>query len=449
MSDCSGISDIIQKVVIDYRKALHAYVDNRVDKLIGIAQDVVRIPSENKAPQGFEQACQEYIEGRLREHGWSPSLYTPDQAPGIADHPLFWKGRDYASRPNLAAVRKGRGRGKSLILSGHIDTVPAGSQQWQHEPFSGVVEGNRLYGRGSNDMKSGIAANLFVAEALTELGVELQGDLTFESVVDEEFGGVNGTLAGRLMGYRADAAIISEPTALRVCPAQRGGRTVDITFRAPNTGILGGPAGAGVVDQLRVFLDELRSFSEMRLQTAPIHRLYEHLHNPVPVTVTRVFTAPWGTTEPTNTPSECRVQLFWQCMPGERVADVDGQFFGWFEQMISSHPTTFAERPTTEFPIRWLPASALTPDHELVQELSFTASRLLNDQPLVQGIEGPCDLYVFHEFGIPAVLWGVSGGNTHNPDEYVNIDSLVSATKVLLAFVCQWCGVVGPGEISS
>ena len=104
-------------------------------------------------------------------------------------------------------------------------------------------------------MKAGIASNLFVVETLSELGIELAGDLTFESVVDEEFGGVNGTLAGRLMGYNGDAAILSEPTSTRVCPAQRGGRTVHITFAAPNGGILAPARGSDVTEQLRLFLN--------------------------------------------------------------------------------------------------------------------------------------------------------------------------------------------------
>ena len=240
---------------------LSTYVEERTDRLVAIARDLVRIPSENRAPQGAEFGCQEYLASRLRRAGWTPKLYTPDEVPGIAAHPLFWPGRDYAQRPNLASFRKGTGGGRSLVLSGHIDTVPAGSAPWTHSPFSGQIEGNRLYGRGAVDMKAGIASNLFVVETLSELGIDLAGNLTFEAVVDEEFGGVNGTLAGRLMGYNGDAAILSEPTATRVCPAQRGGRTVHLTFTAPNGGILAPAHGAGVAEQV-LHLFRLRGFGD-------------------------------------------------------------------------------------------------------------------------------------------------------------------------------------------
>ena len=78
----------------------------------------------------------------------APTLYTPSEAPHIDKHSIFWPGRDYTNRPNVNAVRRGSGGGRSLILSGHIDTVPVGAAAWTRDPFGGAIEGNRLYGRG-------------------------------------------------------------------------------------------------------------------------------------------------------------------------------------------------------------------------------------------------------------------------------------------------------------
>ena len=289
-------------------------------------------------------------------------------------------------------------------------------------------------------MKAGDAANLFVAEALHGLGLRLAGDLVIEAVVDEEFGGVNGTLAGRLAGYNGDAAIISEPTTLRICPANRGGRTVNITFRGSG-GIMGlAKPGAGAVDQLGRFLAALGDFSTRRRASAAVHPLYRHTGDHVPVSVNKVFTAPWGFNEPPTVPETCRVELFWQAMPGETVEEIDRQFFTWFDQMLAAAPDVFVVRPEIEYPIRWLPGSAISPHEPLVTELSAAAEAALGKPPLVQGIEAPCDMYVFHGMGIPAVLWGATGANAHNPDEYVEIDSVVAAAKALLLFVCRWCG---------
>lgn len=417
------------------------YAERSRDRLFTLIAELVRRNSENTPPTGNEGECQRYAASVLREAGFKTDIYELDEVAGLSDHPLFLAGRDYRGRPNVGARRKGRGGGRSLILSGHVDTVPRGTQPWTRDAFGGEIEGDRLYGRGSNDMKAGVAMNLFVAEAIQELDLALAGDLTVETVVDEEFGGVNGTLAGRVRGYVADAAVISEPSFLRICAAQRGGRTVHITFRG--TGGILSESGypAGVVEQVTHFLSELPKFAAQRRRRAQPHPLYSQHADPVPVSVTKIFTAPWGTGEPITTPEECKVELYWQLMPGERRADVEREFFEWFEQMMGSALHLFARKPSLEFPIRWLPGSAIHPSQPVVTELVACASRILKEPPPVVGIEGPCDLYVFHEFSIPAVLWGPRGGNTHGADEYVELDSVAAAAKTLLLFVCQWCGV--------
>ena len=410
------------------------------DRLLAILSDLVRIPSENTPPQGAEQACQEYIASFLSRLGWEVDVYRPDEVAGIHEHPLFWPGRDYTNRPNVTALRRGAGGGRSMLLTGHIDTVPRGSQEWTHDPFGAQVACNRLYGRGSNDMKAGIAAALYVAEVVTTGEIALRGDLLVESVVDEEFGGVNGTLAGRLRGFHADAAIIGEPSGLRICPAQRGGRIVHITFRSGGDIFGDGQDGAGVVAQLTCFLDALPDFARRREQ-APLHPLYAHLKERAPVSVTAISTAPWGTSEPIAIPNECRVELYWQATPGESQQEVEGSFTAWLAEVVAAHPAVFRGQPEVAFPIRWLPGSAIQPSHPLVGELAASARSVLGSDPAVQGMEAPCDMYVFHQaFGTPAVLWGAKGGNAHAADEYVEIDSLVSATATLLDFVRRWCG---------
>jgi acetylornithine deacetylase len=419
------------------------YVDRRAGRLVEIIRDLVRIPSENTPPTGTEGACQEYVAGFLRRQNWQPVVYELGEVAGLREHPLFWPGREYQGRPNVGARRCGVGGGRSLLLSGHIDTVPRGTQVWTHAPFGGEIEGNRLYGRGSNDMKGGVGTNLFVLEVLESLGLRLKGDLVFETVVDEEFGGVNGTLAGRLHGFNAEAAIVSEPSFLRVCPAQRGGRIAHITFHAAGGILTEGASPAGVVDQLTCFLGELRGFAASRRAKAPLHEYYRHCPDPVPVSVMKVVTSPWGTAEPITIPESCKVELDWQAMPGEGQAEIEQEFLAWFRQLTSAHPELFAVAPQIEFPLRWLPGSALPPSEPLVMELAACAARVLGTAPPIAGIEGPCDLFVFHQvFGIPAVLWGARGGNTHAADEYMEIDSAVAAAKALLLFICQRCGVV-------
>ena len=421
---------------------LCSFVEQHSHRLVQILRDLVQIPSENKPPSGSEGACQEYVAGFLREIGWNPRLYALDDVPGLHEHPAFFAGRNYENRPNVGARLEGSGGGRSLLLSGHIDTVPRGSLPWTKDPFGAAVEGNQLFGRGANDMKGGVATNLFVVEALRRLDIELSGDLLFETVVDEEFGGSNGTLAGRLAGFNADAAIISEPSFLRICAGQRGGRTAHVTLRASGGVLTDRSLPAGVVEQLTFLLVKLREFAAWRRGSVKVHELYRHTADPVPVSVTKVFTSPWGTGEPITVPEECKIEIYWQAMPGETQEEIEGEFLRWTESLALAEGGPFDQPPQFTYPLRWLPGSAIAASEPLVTELGDCAKQALGEAPPVTGIEGPCDLYIFQQvMNTPAVLWGGRGGNTHGADEYVEIDSLVKAAQALLIFVCQWCGV--------
>lgn len=422
---------------------LSASVRAGADRLVETISDLVRIPSVNTPPVGTELECQRFVHERLAGLGLETEMYELQEAPGFTTHPVYRPGREYRERPNVSAVWKGAGGGKSLLLSGHIDTVPQGSAEWKRDPFEPVIDGNRLYGLGSNDMKGGIGAFLYAVEILKEAGVKLRGDLMLETIVDEEFGGVNGTLAARLRGYNADAAIICEPSQTMICPAQTGGRTAHITLRANPSGILyEGEAPPKVTDQLYHFLGKVREFAERRRRIAPIHVLYSDTNDPVPAWVTKINCGGWGMKEPITLPTTCQVEFYWQAMPDERQEDIEAQFFSWLDEIVAEQPALFPYKPEVSFPIRWLPGSALEGEPPLVTQLSDAFQSIAGERPKIQGIGGPCDMYVFHQhFNTPAVLFGPKGGNTHAPDEWVEIDSAILTAETLARFICRWCEV--------
>ena len=187
------------------RAAILEWVDAHRADVVGMAQSLVRIPSENKQPHGTEKACQTFVADYLRDLGCRVDIFTPLEVAGLTEHPAYWPGRDYTDRPNVVGVLSSRPGGpvgkdagrRSLLFTGHIDVVPTvgqGHYGW----WDGTVADGKLYGRGANDMKGGIAAYLMAARCIRELGLDLQGDLILETVVDEEFGGAHGTLACRL-----------------------------------------------------------------------------------------------------------------------------------------------------------------------------------------------------------------------------------------------------------
>ncbi len=173
--------------------------------------------------------------------------------------------------------------------------------------------------------------------------------------------------------------------------------------------------------------------------------MYAACADPVPVSITKITTGPWGFREPITNPEECRIEMYWQMMPGEMQEDVEREFFAWLRSLAWKEPQLFPTEPAVELPIRWMPGSFTAAADPLVEAMCASAAAVLGRIPEVAGIEGPCALFLFHEFGMPALLWGPRGGNTHAADEYVELDTLDQAAEALLDMVCRWCGVADQG----
>ena len=174
---------------------------------------------------------------------------------------------NYRGRPNVVGVFKGSGGGRSLIVNGHVDTVtiePAAD--WTRDPFGGEINGDRLFGRGASDMKGGVMAALMALSFLRQAGGELKGDVIFESVVNEEHAG-NGTLDLVRRGFRADGAIVLEPTHNRIAVSHTGGLYWQVTLpgvpRSPGARWEGGTlVGVSAIEKLPVVVSALLALEE-------------------------------------------------------------------------------------------------------------------------------------------------------------------------------------------
>ena len=175
------------------------------EEVASLIQELVRVPTEN--PPGMEKPGAEFIVQKLRQWGIQADL-VPEP---------------YVDRPQAWAQVKGSGKMPTLILNGHIDVVPKGdATQWNYPPFEGRIMGGRIYGRGTSDMKGGLAAMMIVAKILNELKNQLHGRLLLQFAIGEEKG-EPGTkhllLNNELTG---DYGIVLEPTGLRVATAEKG-----------------------------------------------------------------------------------------------------------------------------------------------------------------------------------------------------------------------------------
>jgi acetylornithine deacetylase len=405
------------------------------------------MPSQNLPPEGQELACQEYIAASLRHAGLPVDMYEPDQVPGLVEHPSFWPGRRYAGRPNVSSLLEGKGDGHSLLLTGHVDTVALGDNVWSKPPFGAHIEDGRLYGLGSIDMKGAMGTMLVLFKALAQERVPLAGSLCYESVVDEEEGGVNATIAGRLRHGPMDGAVTPEATELKVYPAARGGLFTNFTFSSGQGTWLevgtSGERGADAVQQIGVFLTHVPELVESR-RRHPVHPLYTSYPDPRPVQITKVYAGGWGQKVPIAVPPEGRVQLAVMTLPGEEREAVLREQEDWLAGLRERIPHVFNPPPQVHFPIRWMPATAMDPAHPLVTTIAGSAARVLGHVPTIVGAPYACDMFALHQmFGMPALLFGPTGGSAHAADEYVELESVFQFAEALLLFVLDWCGTVG------
>lgn len=413
------------------------------DEIVQVMTDMIRLPSENKPPVGFEKQVQQYQADYLQRAGMAVELYQPDQVPGLGEHPEFWPGRDYADRPNLSSTLSGRGGGRSLLLTGHADTVALGENQWSFPPFAAQIHEGRMYGLGASDMKGQMAAMLVMYKTLAELDVPLLGDLCYECVVDEEEAGVNATIAGRLRDGPRDAAIIPEATALDIYPAVRGALICQFTFQAEGTWLEVGKERKQLdaVEQIGLFLthlDDLRG----RLRDWPLPEIYAMYPEPRPVNVTKIYAGGWGSEVPIAVPASGKIELIIQTVPGDdrpRVLQVVQQ---WLDDLVTAHPASFCTPPTLGFARRWMHPSATDAAHPAVELLQNAACRVTGRTHAVKGAPYPCDLWALHRlFNMPAMVFGPTGGNSHAADEYIVMDSVFEFVESLVVFVLEWCGV--------
>jgi acetylornithine deacetylase len=435
-------------------KKIDYWVDTHADEIIDLASRLVQIPSENKPPVGFELACQNYLRKVLNDAGARVDYFFPEEVPGFKESPLYLQGRTYKDRPNVVGTFPGTGGGKSLLLIGHIDTVPREPMPWiESSPFSGEVKNGKLYGRGAYDMKGGMVSMFYGIKCLRDLGVSLKGDVLVESDVDEEYGGSNGTLASRIRGYTADAAIVPEPTNMVVYPVHKGGRWWKINLKGTPGRSFSQEEIVNPIHQMAEIVQILRDFEKER-NTRPdpdIHPLYRDNPNLL-VHIWQVgcegatFSPAPGIDEKehlnvlTGAPSGCYLHVFVETYEGTSEEDLEKEFIGYILSRIEKNPLFKHSKPEFEKKIRYLEGSHIPMDHPLLKSIEKAYHSLSSRPFTVQGAPYQCDVYLLNRYyGIPTAILGPGGANAHAPDEYVLIQDLIDLTKIFARIIVDWC----------
>jgi acetylornithine deacetylase len=365
-------------------------VDARRDETVRLLQDLVRVPSVT----GDEGAVQEVVERAFRARGLAVDRWeaTPEEVSPYRDH--VGEQKTYSDRPNLVGVRDGRRGGRSILLNAHVDTVASGDPAtWNRDPLSADVEGDLLYGRGSCDMKGGLVTHLAALDALEGLGLELRGDVSVAATVGEENGGL-GALSTVLRGYRADAALITEPTRLALVPAQGGSLVFRLTIAGRSAHAAVRDEGVSALEKFLPVFEDLRALERERNATLS-HPLYERLRNKVPINVGVVRAGNWASTVPESLVAEGRIGL----IPGEEVEP----FREFVEERIAavaeSDPWLKENPPVLEwFGGQFAPAE-VPPDAPICEAVKRAHELVTGDEPAIEGVPYGADMRLFIRFG--------------------------------------------------
>ncbi len=288
------------------------WIESHTGDLAARLTHLVSIPSV----VGSEGACQRLVAEMMEEICDSVNVWEPD-ADWLERHPAYFlRGVSFGGRPNVVGILRGQGGGRSLIVNAHVDVVDTGPlDAWRFPPWSGTVSEGKLYGRGSNDDKAGLAAMIYVAQCLRGLGLSLKGDVILESVVDEEWGG-GGTLATIQRGYRADAAIVFEPTRLEICPAARGGQAFRVTVPGKGAHPFRSYEGVSALEKAMPLLTALKDLAAAR--QARFHDpLFERYPIYLPVVIGKIS----ADIIPSKVPERCIFEGLMGYSPAESYQD--------------------------------------------------------------------------------------------------------------------------------
>lgn len=429
------------------RKKILDLIDDKKDDYIKFLGDLISQDSRilDKGVHGNEDNAQKLVIDFLREYGAEVDVFEPDYeqmdfCPEVNPGPDDDVKHDYNGRHNVVGVFKSEGKGKSLLFNGHIDTVDfSGVEKWSSHPLDPAIRDGRMYGRGACDMKGGLCASLMAMKAIKDAGVKLAGEVVYESVIDEEGGG-NGTLACGARGYRADAAIIAEPSDLWLAPAHMGWLMyqVETVGEAMHSG-----AKANGVSAIEKMIKIVKALEETeRLWALSKH----HPYLPAPnISITTIQ----GGTKPTTVADHCVVDInvyFHPCddpnysWKGEKT---DREIRDLIDRVAKSDPWMEKHPPKIKL-FQQGSACDVGIEHPICQELSAKTQEVTGNTPGCKGLLSGADgRLLINYFDIPTVHFGPGSMDlAHTIDENIPLNEYIDCIKIFALTILDWCGYV-------
>lgn len=410
-------------------------VDAGFEAQLDFTADLVRFPSV----RGQEGTCQDFLHDAYRARGYSVDRWKIDPCE-IEHHPGFSPvDVSYEQAINVVATHRPRSqKGRSLILNGHVDVVPTGPVSlWQRPPFDPYFDDTWLYGRGAGDMKAGLAANLFALDALRSLGLQPAAPVHLQSVTEEECTG-NGALAALIRGYKADAAIITEPVDEALVRANVGVIWFKVHVKGHPVHVASAESGSNAIDAAIHLIQALKNFEQKRNLEKVNHPQFAGFDHPINVNVGKIEGGDWASSVPAWCTFDVRTGLY----PGESAEDQSRVVQAFIAEASGRHP--FLSNNPVEVVFNGFMAEGyeLAPGSQaealLAKLHAEVASKALKEITSLAYL----DARVFALYAdTPCLVYGPYSENIHGYDERVNLDSIKRVTKSLALFIANWCGL--------
>ncbi len=417
------------------KNEIRTKIDRSKDEVFQTIQKLVQIPSV----VGQEGEAQKWVANLYNALRLEVVKVVPEKE-SLQKHPAYVEiGFPYdESRPNIIGIfsPNDAGHGRSLILNGHIDVVsPEPIETWDGgNPWSGRIEGNRLYGRGAADMKSGLLANFFALKTVLDLGLTPKGKILLESVIEEEAGGSGGTLATLAAGYRADVMIIPEPLNLRVVTAHPGINYFRIKVYGKTAHAGWSHYGINAIGKLLKVYERLIQLDRQRAEKNRSDFFEKETGRSCNLNIGTFNAGDWPSTVAGWAQLEARVSY----LPWEKEGDIKKEVEAAVEE-VAQGDEWLKERPPHVEWFGWR-AQPWVQDEEIpvIRQFRQTASDVLSETPEITASTAGLDTRFGSFFGVPSFVFGPTGGLLHSSNEYVELDSVIKTIKVLAAFIVDW-----------
>lgn len=409
-------------------------VDLERDQIVALHQSFVRTPSVT----GTEGAMSAVVADAFRARGLVTESWaaTPEEMRDHLEH--VGDQSVWAGRLNVVGIRAGTGGGRSILLNAHIDTVPEGDHDlWSQPPFAANLVSGSIYGRGSCDMKGGLVTHLAALDVLKRLGITLKGDVTVAATVGEEDGGL-GALSVVLRGYRADVALVTEPTELKLVTACEGSLVFRLTITGRSAHAATRDEGVSALEKFIPIFADLQHFEQER-NSLLRHPLYDIFANKVPINVGVVHAGNWASTVPEHLEAEVRIGF----LPGEELQAFKRQVSSRILAVAARDPWLREHPPEITFFGGQFIAAETPSDSPICGVIRSAHQAVTGQYTPTEAATYGADMRHFIEFGgMPCVMYGAGDIRVaHAPDEHLAVADLLTATKVVAIALTEWCGV--------